>query len=172
MAGLAFSVLTTGIFLYPLISGLIKPNTAEATIVAITVGSTGIKDNSLGMEGNIPNVAVYAEDGTEIGRAYGSNNQIWDAGSTKFVTINPNAGMHGRQATYLSVATGGKNAICISAVSVAWPDSTTPKAGWQIWGKIARQPLDHSGHTRSLKPVRIPSFNRSVSGLIATTAMG
>jgi len=71
--------------------------------------------------------AVYGEDGTEIGRAYGSNKHTWVAGSTNFVNINPNKGMDGVQATYVSVGTGGNDAICISAVSVAWPDGSTPK---------------------------------------------
>lgn len=35
--------------------------------------------------------------------------------------------MDGKQATYVSVAYGGNDAICISAVSVAWPDNSTPK---------------------------------------------
>jgi hypothetical protein len=127
MAGMAFSVLTTGIFLYPLISGLTKTNPAKATVVAITIGSTGIQGSSAGIDGNIPNIAVYAEDGTEIGRAYGSNKKTWAAGTTNFVSINPNKGMDGRQATYVSVGTGGNDAICISAVSVAWPDNSSPK---------------------------------------------
>ena len=79
------------------------------------------------MDGNIPNIAVYAEDGTEIGRAYGSNKKTWAAGTTNFVSINPNKGMDGRQATYVSVGTGGNDAICFSAVSVAWPDNSSPK---------------------------------------------
>ena len=127
MAQLAFSVLSTGIFMYPLISSMIKPNPALATVVSVTVGSTGLKNDTANMAGNVPNIAVYAEDGTEIGRAYGSNKKVWPAGGTQFVSINPNKGMDGRQATYVSFATGGNNAICISAVTVAWPDSTTPK---------------------------------------------
>lgn len=118
MASLAFSVLTTGVFLYPLIAGLVKPNSAKATVVAITVGSTGIQNNNQGMEGNVHNIAFFAEDGTEIGRQHGSK-KTWAAGTTNFVSINPDKGMDGKQATYVSVSNGGNNAICISAVSVA-----------------------------------------------------
>jgi hypothetical protein len=129
MAGLAFSVLSTGIFLYPLISGLVKPSPSAATMVTISVGSTGLKDNEEGMSGNIPNIAVYAEDGTQIGRAYGSNKKTWAAGTTNTVQINPDPGQQGKQATYVSVQTGGNDALCISAVTVAWPDDNNPK-GW------------------------------------------
>lgn len=69
MAGMAFSVVTTGIFLYPLIAGLTKPNPAKATVVALTLGSTGVQHDNGNMGGNIPTIAVYAEDGTEIGRS-------------------------------------------------------------------------------------------------------
>jgi hypothetical protein len=127
MAGLAFSVITTGIFLYPVIEGLIKPNPDKSTLVAITLGSTGVQGDNGQMGGSIPTVAVYAEDGTEIGRSYGSGKKAWSAGSIKYVQVNPNKGMDGRQATYVSVATGGNDAICISAISVAWPDGSTPK---------------------------------------------
>lgn len=95
-AGLAFGVATAVIFLYPLISGLIKPNPAKATIVALTLGSTGVQNDSGGMGGNIPTIAVYAEYGTEIGRSYGSDKKTWSGSSTNFVSINPNRGMDGR----------------------------------------------------------------------------
>jgi hypothetical protein len=127
--GLAFSVVATGVFMYPLISNLVKPNSAKATVVAITVGSTGVQNDNQGMEGNVPNLAVYAENGEKIGYAHGTNKKVWAAGTTNFVSINPDKGMEGRQATYVSIANGGANAICISAVSVAWPDNSTPK-GW------------------------------------------
>jgi hypothetical protein len=127
MAGLAFSVITTGIFLYPVIDSLIKPNPDKATLVHFTLGSTGLHDDSGPMGGSVPTVAVYTEDGTQIGISYGSSKKAWSAGSEKYVTINPNKGMDGRQATYVTVVTGGNDALCISALSVAWPDGTAPK---------------------------------------------
>jgi hypothetical protein len=130
MAGLAFSILSTGVFLVPLLQGLLKPNQTKATVVAFTVGSTGIAGQEGRMGGNPPQVTVYTEDGSRIGSTGDINVDTtteWHPGSTQYISINPEKGMEGKQATYVSVQAGGSNEICISAISVAWPDGSSPK---------------------------------------------
>jgi hypothetical protein len=64
MAGLAFSIVSTGIFLVLLFQDLLKPNLSKATIVTFIIGSTGIADNGSRIDGNPPQVSIYAKDGS------------------------------------------------------------------------------------------------------------
>ncbi|KAF2664830.1 hypothetical protein BT63DRAFT_459443 [Microthyrium microscopicum] len=129
MASAAFSVITTGISMYPMFKAMTEPNKAEATLVKITLGSTGLNRDPGSMGGNIPHVSVYADDGVLIGRAKGNSKKNWTPGSTYPVSINPEHGQQGKQATYVTVAAAGNDAICISGISVAWPDGSDPR-GW------------------------------------------
>jgi hypothetical protein len=126
MAGMAFSVAATGFFLYPALRDIIAGNSADNTMVKITLGSTGVQGGD-DFGGNIPTVGIYSEDGTLIGRTDGSHKNTWASGSTNSVAVKPNKGMKGTQATYVSVSSGGDDAICIAAVSVAWADGSDPK---------------------------------------------
>jgi hypothetical protein len=127
MAGMAFSVLSTGFFLYPVIKDLLPSNTAGDTLVKITVGSTGIQGEPDYMGGSIPYISLFTEDGELLGRASGNGKKTWAYGTTNPVYVKPNNGMAGKQATYVAVGAGGSDAICISAISVSWPDGSNPK---------------------------------------------
>jgi hypothetical protein len=86
--------------------------------VKVTLGSTGIHGNNGNLGGNIPNVAIFTDNGHLIGRTDGNAKKNWGDGTTNPVLIYPYKGMEGKQATYFAFSRGGNDAICISAISV------------------------------------------------------
>ena len=121
------SAAINGFFLYDGIKALIpSPNSKLATQVQISIGSTGVHGNSDLMGGNIPNIQLWTESGDLIGSAPGDSKKVSGPGSTIPISVNPNKGMENEKASYIAVSAGGNDGICISAISVAYPDGSAP----------------------------------------------
>jgi len=109
-AGLSFQAVKNGIF---------PPPPADQT-TNIKIGAGSNSDN----DGNIPGVHLFDFQGKTIGIQKSSGNII-DKGKdfqikVAHLELNDNAAA---QAEYISVVTGGKDALCISYITVALPGS-------------------------------------------------
>lgn len=120
----ALGLAATGLFAYPTIKDLIPNHDSDATLVKIQLGTMGIHGKDDLMGGNTPNIQLWTEAGDLIGSAKGGA-KVASGGSTT-IKVLPNKGMKGTQASYMAISAGGIDAICISAISVAWPDGSDP----------------------------------------------
>lgn len=92
------------------------------TNVRITVGmdTTGVKDDH-DLKGNTPGLRLADLAGNIISRAEGSGERF---GGYKDIALVANDEVCGAQGEYLSISTGGNNALCIAFISMIWPDAT------------------------------------------------
>ena len=118
----ALGLAATGFFVYPTIKDLIPNHDVDATIIKIQLGTMGIHGKDDLMGGNTPNIQLWTEAGNLIGSASGG--AIIASGGSATIKVLPNKGMKGTQASYIAVSAGGNDAICISSISVAWPDGS------------------------------------------------
>lgn len=74
-------------------------------------------------DGNQPGVALFAEDGTLIGRTPGTSKK-WAEGSHVDVTVKAERGQDNRPGAYLAISDGGIDAICVAAIEISHPDGS------------------------------------------------
>ncbi|THV53290.1 hypothetical protein BGAL_0054g00010 [Botrytis galanthina] len=124
-----------GLTMLPLLDEAFPNRIAKTTVVRIGVGTstsekTQDKDS---LSGNIPGIRLFDVAGRLISDIEGSSkNKIAD-GSWEDIKLPASDDLGGRQAQYISVISGGTDAICVSYITVTWPDGL--KESWMgNWG--------------------------------------
>ncbi|TGO11277.1 hypothetical protein BTUL_0113g00070 [Botrytis tulipae] len=130
-----------GLTMLPLLDEAFPNRIAKTTVVRIGVGTstsekTQDKDS---LSGNIPGIRLFDVAGRLISDLEGSSkNKIAD-GSWEDIKLPASDDLGGRQAQYISVISGGTDAICISYTTVTWPDGL--KESWMgDWGYFCGGP--------------------------------
>lgn len=133
----------------PLLDEAFPSNIAKTTVVRIIVGistseETQDKDS---LQGNIPGIQLFDVAGRLISDMEGSSkNKIAD-GSQEDIKLPASDDLGGRQAQYISAISGGNDGICISYITVTWPDGL--KESWMgDWGYLCSGPW-YPAHTIS-----------------------
>ncbi|KAI9642417.1 hypothetical protein NHQ30_009222 [Ciborinia camelliae] len=125
-------ILFGAISLLPMLSTTQPDLTAQTSTIRIAAGtSINSKDST---SGNTPGIRLFDVVGRAIGEKAGSKKKIAD-GSFADIQIVAPKDVGARQAQYMSVVSGGNDALCIAYISVTWPDG-----GQQTWtGDIGKQ---------------------------------
>ncbi|KAL1626478.1 hypothetical protein SLS56_006789 [Neofusicoccum ribis] len=122
MAAAAFNVIGIifgVISMAPMLESMLPDRSDRETTIRIGVGLTTNSDGNTA--GDTPGIRIFDVMGRDIGEARGSKNNIADGGF-KDITVTASKEQQGRQAQYISVSKGGNDALCISYISVTWPD--------------------------------------------------
>ncbi|KAJ8065162.1 hypothetical protein OCU04_005875 [Sclerotinia nivalis] len=121
----AIGLLLGGLSLIPMAMDLFPPKVEQSTTVRIGAG-TSIKSEA-NTAGNTPGIQLYDVVGRFVAKQGGSRDRIADGGY-KDIKLTGGKGVGARQAQYISVSSGGNDALCISYIAVTWPDG-----GQQTW---------------------------------------
>ncbi|RDL36634.1 Uncharacterized protein BP5553_05986 [Venustampulla echinocandica] len=113
--GLIFGVVSMA----PMLKSMLPDRSDSETTIRIGVG-TSIRGSDA-TSGNTPGIRIFDVMGRDIGEARGSKKVISDGGF-KDIKVSASSKEQGRQAQYISVSKGGNDALCISYISVTWPD--------------------------------------------------
>ncbi|KAF7948942.1 hypothetical protein EAE96_008121 [Botrytis aclada] len=130
-----------GLTMLPLLDEAFPNTIAKTTVVRIGVGTstsekTQDKDS---LSGNIPGIRLFDIVGRLISDIKGSSKSKIADGSWKDIKLPASDDLGGRQAPYISVISGGADAICISYITVTWPDGL--KESWMgDWGYFCGGP--------------------------------
>lgn len=106
------------------VQGNLPPQDATATKVRVYAGAA---IDSISTSGNVPGLATWDWQGKFIGSTSGSSDTI-PSGQWKDISIDPVAGGD-ETAEYLAISNGGKDALCIAAIAVTFPDAGIHQ-GW------------------------------------------
>lgn len=132
-----FGLVMGVVSLIPLAEQMIPDTSYLDTVVTIGVGGG---DDKADTKGDRPGIRLFDEYGRDIGERRGNNYKTLKDGTTSdpnrnVIKIKASEKIGSKQATYISVSKGGDDALCISYISVKWPDK-----GTQMWtGDIGYQ---------------------------------
>ncbi|KAK7977803.1 hypothetical protein PG988_005293 [Apiospora saccharicola] len=146
MANVAFNVigLLLGVVgMAPMLNSMLPDKSDRETTVRIGVGTSIKGEDTTG--GNTPGIRIFDVMGRDLGEARGSKKVIADGGF-KDIVVTASSDKQGRQAQYLSVSKGGNDALCISYISMTWPDGQ--KKAW--YGDVGYQCGGHWYNSQTL----------------------
>ncbi|TGO71131.1 hypothetical protein BELL_0616g00060 [Botrytis elliptica] len=118
-------LLLGAITMIPMLESFIPDKTAQTTTIRIGAGTS--TDSKASTSGNTPGVRLFDVVGRSIAQKSGSSSRIADGSFSDIKLVAPDS-VGGRQGQYLSVVSGGNDALCISYIAVTWPDG-----GQQTW---------------------------------------
>jgi hypothetical protein len=120
-----------GFFILPLLEEMFSTGVPpHATAIKFGVGlnnitfdNTALKGGDPSLGGNAPHIALFDTNGKYLGET-GNAGYIDDGSSASdanaiLVTMNADS-----QAEYMALSAGGDDAICLSYITMTWPDST------------------------------------------------
>ncbi|KAK8006659.1 hypothetical protein PG991_012956 [Apiospora marii] len=146
MANVAFNVigLLLGVVgMAPMLNSMLPDKSDRETTIRIGVGTSIKGSDTTG--GNTPGIRIFDVMGRDLGEARGSKKVIADGGF-KDIVVTASSDKQGRQAQYLSVSKGGNDALCISYISMTWPDGQ--KKAW--YGDVGYQCGGHWYNSQTL----------------------
>ncbi|KAL9087510.1 MAG: hypothetical protein Q9165_006621 [Trypethelium subeluteriae] len=94
--------------------------------VRVALGLSSSASDGSSLSGNVPSVALWDDDGNELGSAAGSRKDTIAAGNFKDITVNQ--GHDNGEPTYIGISAGGDDAICVSYISITSPSAQ--KSAW------------------------------------------
>lgn len=132
----------------PLLDEAFPNKIAKTTVVRISVEtSTSEETQDDSLQGNIPGIQLFDVAGRLVSDMEGSSKNNIADGSWEDIKLPASDDLGGRQAQYISAVSGGNDAICISYITVTWPDSL--KESWMgDWGYLCGGPW-YPAHTIS-----------------------
>ncbi|KAI9703110.1 MAG: hypothetical protein M1820_005982 [Bogoriella megaspora] len=95
------------------------------TTVRVGLGMSADRNDGSSLGGSAPGAAIWADDGSKVGYTEPSGDKIDPSGYTD---VKIDQGSHEAYPTYLVVAAGGNDAICISYISMT--DSQQNQHAW------------------------------------------
>ncbi|KAM0148799.1 hypothetical protein ACHAPC_006340 [Botrytis cinerea] len=129
----AIGLAVRGLTMIPLLDEAFPNKIAKTTVVRIS--------------GNIPGIQLFDVAGRLVSDMEGSSKNNIADGSWEDIKLPASDDLGGRQAQYISAVSGGNDAICISYITVTWPDSL--KESWMgDWGYLCGGPW-YPAHTIS-----------------------
>lgn len=135
MAFNAIGLGLTGLFLIPLAKQLFPPAYQAATSVRIAAGLTRSGEESQDTKGNCPSIALFDGDGHRIGFRRGEGHGIIGDGSFTDIKIDSIDRHDNRPAEYVSVSSGGTDALCVAYVYVTMANGDY----WAFYGDVGYQ---------------------------------
>jgi len=126
----------TGLFSIPFLKDLFPVADPSATTIKVAAGMTRSGEASYNTAGNYPSFALFDGNGNRIGFKRGQANDILGDGHVSDpIKINSIDSTNNRPAEYISISSGGSDALCIAYVYVTMANGDH----WAVYGDIGYQ---------------------------------
>ncbi|MCJ1483170.1 hypothetical protein MMC06_003337 [Schaereria dolodes] len=111
-----------------------KPYQAS-TVVRVGAGLTQAGDGKSSTGGNVPNIALFDPNGARLGFMSGTRKGKINEGNYNDMTVNHIDSSNNDAAEYISVSSGGTDALCIAYLAITWASGDK----FQFFGDVGQQ---------------------------------